>query len=981
MSNAIVFELFTLGDVEVFRAALNGVALVFGSGGDITSLGGAGLGGLAVMSLMLALTVTLFAGVMRQRIEVSELFVLVVAFGLLFGPKFDVLVTDYEGGGSAIAYNVPLGVAAPAGAMSAVSRTINEKLTQAFSPADGEPVFSNIASPLRLLAGFRSMSAAFSQVSPYLVGNVQSYVQHCLAGSPGFDFGRLKQLRLDGTYGGAGGGDRGGGFIAALLDDIPTSGRMALWFSPDHVRGELIPCGPPRHAVADPAIPGQQHMNARLRSALEHFYAATGDFGELLNRASGSAQRTLAPGAATAAAAQPTIGAAKKIGPTDYERAFAAITAGSAAEARDFAYFVLFDPILSGASHCAGRFGQQNRECLAFAPAVQQWASDGAASGSFFSRIARTGANMLLFLFVVMSPIVALVMLAMGARGFKLAASYLLFGAWSQSWYAGMVLVNFYIVSGIRQELEQSGGIGSLSMSSYPGFLDAVTLKLGVAGDLMAAVPLIMMALLSGSVYGLTSVAQRMSGRDRYDEKIESPSLVNSAPVMAMGSRMSGAMGSSVAQLGSGLEVGSVNFTSGAESLLSRSETETHEIGKSLTDQFSRTMSHIVGNGVTGQKSQQLSTALRAMNSESLESAHTSAYQLGKSLGLNETQSAEFARQVQVGVAANISPPKLIGGLLETFGIKASFDASGRLIATGSNQNALSASETESVSQSWQNINRAASSFSRELSAQSVTSFARTAREEDSLADNRTLGELNQTADRWSQSLNKTGSLRRAAGTGVSLTATQILQHFSDRDNPLARSGLERLEAFDTMAQSAPSVPAHAEYLQAKKTAMSRIRASNIQLGDRRATDALASVMALAESNSTAQHELAAQAMGVDNKIDLGGVPVPGNKTQGAAASAAAAGAALNEARPNIPNAGQIRAAAQGGLAAAAAGSNADEKTLRQWQQRGVPQQQPGQPPAGGLAGSKPVAPIDPARERERLSVTEAVARGFGKGD
>ena len=70
-----------------------------------------------------------------------------------------------------------------------------------------------------------------------------------------------------------------------------------------------------------------------------------------------------------------------------------------------------------------------------------------------------------------------------------------------------------------------------LNPATVPAFYDTLSIKLAVISEMLASVPLISMALLTGSVYGLTQIASNM-GKDHVDEKTVAPNVQETGAVM-----------------------------------------------------------------------------------------------------------------------------------------------------------------------------------------------------------------------------------------------------------------------------------------------------------------------------------------------------------------------------------------------------------------------------------------------------------------
>ncbi|MBR5940847.1 MAG: TIGR02594 family protein, partial [Neisseriaceae bacterium] len=151
---------------------------------------------------------------------------------------------------------------------------------------------------------------------------------------------------------------------------------------------------------------------------------------------------------------------------------------------------------------------------------------DSAGQASMYAHYMHYGMNILLFIYVVMSPLMIIVIMAMGMQGWKLIKSYLLFAVWINSWLPASIAIAYYQLRGF----ETSVGNLVKSLTNSPemvyspvvmnNLLNGAADSIASASNMMASVPLLMMALLSGSVYGLTHLAQKaaMSHKDYVNE-------------------------------------------------------------------------------------------------------------------------------------------------------------------------------------------------------------------------------------------------------------------------------------------------------------------------------------------------------------------------------------------------------------------------------------------------------------------------------
>ncbi|RMD68185.1 MAG: hypothetical protein D6819_10010, partial [Gammaproteobacteria bacterium] len=79
--------IYTLGDLELFRMALQAVAMLFSPAEVIwTSPSLTGLGAVAGLGLLVSLGVIAISGIMRQEVRLDILLVLMILYAVAFVP-------------------------------------------------------------------------------------------------------------------------------------------------------------------------------------------------------------------------------------------------------------------------------------------------------------------------------------------------------------------------------------------------------------------------------------------------------------------------------------------------------------------------------------------------------------------------------------------------------------------------------------------------------------------------------------------------------------------------------------------------------------------------------------------------------------------------------------------------------------------------------------------------------------------------------
>lgn len=170
--------------------------------------------------------------------------------------------------------------------------------------------------------------------------------------------------------------------------------------------------------------------------------------------------------------------------------------------------------------------------------AIAQRNTQWAAEQTLFARMVRPMLTWIEGFSYAVTPIMAFTLL-LGARGIRLCGQYALMLIWIQFWMPILAIGNLYIT------LAAQGGFSALAKARFP--LDSVAgiyqmdmeLQnwLAVGGMLASATPAIALMLVYGGSVTATHFLGRMQGGDFIDEKVGSPSLLQSPPLIGMESR------------------------------------------------------------------------------------------------------------------------------------------------------------------------------------------------------------------------------------------------------------------------------------------------------------------------------------------------------------------------------------------------------------------------------------------------------------
>ena len=618
--------IYVLGDLGTFRAVLQSVAMLFAD--PILSNNGAlGIGSAAGLGLLITLLWVVAQGVLApagggRGFNPSIVFILLVTYFALAVPKARVQLEDIYTGNISAVDGVPIGIAYPGAVISAITRNITTKVETAFSGVDGNYISlsaQGYASPLRLLLAMRKGVVNFD---PYLDANLKTFIVDCVVGSPTFkpqDFAKSQNAV---------------GYITANYRD-----GLSVYYSQANPQGVASACAESAPLIA---------------AAADNFVAGT-PMTRLLN-------------ANIAVRATPNTATANQWTSTDIETVHAntVTTAfGAAQSATEFMENALFSGIMTDAYNCAGASTdiQAMRQCtLTLTQASEQWKTDAAGAASFFQKTMIPSMNILLLLFYAFAPLMFIFMMMAGWHGLSVLTKYLIFGVWTQTWLPFAAIINYIIQVQTVDELQRvavasTDAVGKgLTPAVLNPFYEVLSTKLATASEMLAATPLITLALMTGSIYGLVSMAQRMSGRDYVNEKQASPDIHQPAPVSMGKPQYSGIGGRAVGDMaqnpGWSGSMGSVRGHA-----LESAHGEVESASRQLTEQSMKMLKAGSSQGVNVKSATQHMDEIGVTRGASFQAMEDKFAQAGRDMGMSAEQSKEFGRQAAVAASVGVKTP------------------------------------------------------------------------------------------------------------------------------------------------------------------------------------------------------------------------------------------------------------------------------------------------------------------------------------
>jgi conjugal transfer mating pair stabilization protein TraG len=687
-----MFTIYTLGDVNMFRQVLNAVAMVFGSG-LLSSGSGIGAGSAVLTGLLITLFLSIGAGVL-SRFGIGKNFnpavalVLLAIFYVMAVPKVSVQVEDLYTGNATTVDNLPLGIAIPATIFSTVNYSITNTTETAFSTTDGNYISmtsQGFTNPLRLLLALRRGVADYN---PYLVASIKAFTLDCAVGAAAFD-PKAFAVSQDAI-----------GYLTTNYHD-----GLTTYFSAAFPQGSGMSC-------ADSATRIAADADAFLNSP---------EFQRLLNR---NMPTRASPNAAT---------------PNVYTRADMDMVYtnlvqpvwGGGQDAAAFMKNALLANAAADAFNCASSsadYASLNQCTTMLTQATEQWKTDATANAGFFTKTMIPAMNIFLATFYAFAPLVFIFAVMASWHGIKILLAYLLFGIWSQTWLPFAAVINFIIQVMVGDEMNRmlAASPNGLTIAVNAEFYDMISTKLAMASDMLGAVPVISLALLTGSVFGLTAVAQRWSGRDYTNEKQGAPD-VYAPPAMVAGTpQFSGTAGGVVGDMtrneGAAISVGSARQVA-----LSRAQAEVDATSNQVTQQFGRVMEKGMSSQATWDHAKALVQETGVTDTSSYKSVLSQARDTAVKYGFKGADADKVAADIAAGISigGGAVPAKIGSGLKlsseQTKSAEAAYDEARKTSANTEDARAVQLA----VATKGSDTSTFRNTFARTLSEKDTESFSK----------------------------------------------------------------------------------------------------------------------------------------------------------------------------------------------------------------------------------------------------------------
>ncbi|AET95497.1 hypothetical protein BSFA1_82140 (plasmid) [Burkholderia sp. SFA1] len=496
------FNIYVLGDVSSFYATLNAVAMIFAQKGFLNSAFMVGGLVMLISGILYMIGKQSDGSVPGVMGPISGMFGLFAVVWTSTIPT-SVMINDIYTGNVAKVDNVPLIISVPASAFTTASNRIFQLANTAFQATSGSYMAvgeQGFMMPLKILFSLRG---GFDNADANLDASLRSFILDCIPNSDTFSMDALKQSANSVDY---------------ILQNGRPNGLTTYWPSAD--------------AAGNPSpTPQAQSVSCSQAKAL----IDTDVFGKFF---SGSNKNLMNLMNQNMKDKNPHGASYTQ---DDAANAWAGLipaTWQAAQSATTFMSNALTYNTITNTFNCMGANGSQASYDMCnvqMTQAFEQSRTDAAAAGSFFSKMMMPAMIFMQLMFFGFAPLVVIYGVMKGGGALGMYVKYLLFGIWTSSWLPFAAVIQMYIQNDVLSKFAEIKSNGLTLGNFSPIYYDLLASRLSVASDMLAATPLVSLAMLTGSAMAVTSLAGRWSGRDHVDERQSSPDLLKNGGLVDVG--------------------------------------------------------------------------------------------------------------------------------------------------------------------------------------------------------------------------------------------------------------------------------------------------------------------------------------------------------------------------------------------------------------------------------------------------------------
>jgi len=613
-----MLTVYSMGDQSIIQSVLNASAMVFNSSMFDPTQGA----GVVLIGLLMGILYMIMPVMGGAKLNPLPIIFVIVLFWAGVLPRETLQIEDIYTGSIVTVANIPEVVALPASLAASLSHAITTNVETAFQTTSGSYLSmgaQGFVNPLKLLLSLRDPHQT-EKVFPYLSESLTEFVKYCAPTDPNFTFAALT----------------GNPNMVTYLTGLNVTGIMTYWSSANP-NGYGTSCSQGQTNLTNDTSPGV--INAIANNVL-----ATNTAG------------SYPPGSTS----QPNV--------AGLTQAYNSVTAGLMGNMQSAQGFMLnaiaMMPVKQGVDCVNQPTGPNMSDCMGnviVREALEKQNVDAAAQASVFTQTMIPAMNILLALFYAFAPIMIAVAFMSGAHGIKIIFSLFIFGAWTQTWMPIAAVINYMIQLQVQYAFSALPPAG-VTMENYMQFYSVLTMKIGIASTLLSMIPMISMALLSGSVMALTSVAQGMSAKDYSDESKVAPSVgSNSATVEngAMIGQPTRMQLQSTTGASSGWDMGTNQaYNPFSKVNLSETQRKSYEDAHTNSNTAQRSVDQTLANTLTSDMSSQKVTewAQGVQHATAATDSHaaTSAKKWVSDLAKTEDLTKEDQELLTVGVGAKL---------------------------------------------------------------------------------------------------------------------------------------------------------------------------------------------------------------------------------------------------------------------------------------------------------------------------------------
>ena len=488
-------QIFTFGQLDTFKAILEALSVMFDptQSNFFVSSDGLGAGMAALLASLLAI-LGLFGSYFAQSKfnGAGPLLGLVLYVGLCIPKIPNVWITDLYTGQTELVTDVPVGIATMGYAMSTISKGLIDQFEQEYSKpgmVGGEDFLGSLTagngflSPLKLMMALRQ--SVLSPAPQHLIFNVASYTRYCLyqkkvdmASAPPFYNPSVEMKSSDNP-------------IEYFLSvGIMNTAGFAERMNPADNSESLVTCDALRLALSA-AAPG----------GLGYYLQNPNSFGQYAFKT--FTQSTEAFVSQCYDSNCPTAGDATARLNSSLNTVLGSMNAND--RYMQIRLMQEVDQLVGSTSSLEGE--AIGNVTTSFVSSIEMARMTEAVEGETFLHFMIPAMNSMMYLFYALFPLVMIVMVTKGAQSFIYLGGYMVFGLWVYSWMPVASVINFSITAGVIESFNLMKNELPLSVNSLNTYVQQAMDAVAVGSNLLAATPVITLAIISGSMFALTSVA------------------------------------------------------------------------------------------------------------------------------------------------------------------------------------------------------------------------------------------------------------------------------------------------------------------------------------------------------------------------------------------------------------------------------------------------------------------------------------------